>query len=169
MSEQDYQDVVVKLTTLADELLLNYQQSAYAVAMTSEDFVWGSNSAALNRAVILLQAYEMTQESQYKDAAKGTISYLLGSNPTGFSFVTGFGTKTPMDPHHRASYSDGVPEPLPGMVVGGPQNGQQDQCEYPSNTPAMSYIDDWCSYSTNEVAINWNAPLVYVLAALMSE
>lgn len=169
LSEQGYQDVVVKLTTLADELLLNYQQSAYAVAMTSEDFVWGSNSAALNRAMILLQAYEMTQESQYKDAAIGTISYLLGRNPTGFSFVTGFGTKTPMDPHHRASYSDGIPEPLPGMVVGGPQNGQQDQCEYPSNTPAMSYIDDWCSYSTNEVAINWNAPLVYVLAALMSE
>jgi endoglucanase len=52
------------------------------------------------------------------------------------------------------------------MLVGGPQPGWQDKCSYPSRLPAKSYLDDWCSYSTNEVAINWNAPLVYVLAAL---
>ena len=32
--------------------------------------------------------------------------------------------------------------------------------------PALSYLDDVCSYASNEVAINWNAPLVYVAAAL---
>jgi len=30
----------------------------------------------------------------------------------------------------------------------------------------LSYLDDWCSFSTNEIAINWNAPLVYVTGAL---
>lgn len=54
------------------------------------------------------------------------------------------------------------------MLVGGPQNGQQDGCDYPSGEPALSYADTWCSYSTNEVAINWNAPLVYMLAALIA-
>jgi endoglucanase len=28
------------------------------------------------------------------------------------------------------------------------------------------YLDDQESYATNEIAINWNAPLVFVLAAV---
>ncbi|MCX6224739.1 MAG: glycoside hydrolase family 9 protein, partial [Bacteroidia bacterium] len=35
-----------------------------------------------------------------------------------------------------------------------------------SKFPAKSFVDDVCSYSTNEVAINWNAPLFFVLGAL---
>ncbi|WP_457351878.1 hypothetical protein [Roseateles sp. P5_D6] len=31
--------------------------------------------------------------------------------------------------------------------------------------PARSYLDHFCSYASNEVAVNWNAPLVYVSAA----
>jgi endoglucanase len=33
--------------------------------------------------------------------------------------------------------------------------------------PMMWYVDDWRSYSTNEITIYWNSPLVYVLAYLM--
>ncbi len=32
--------------------------------------------------------------------------------------------------------------------------------------PDRSFIDDVCSYASNEVAINWQAPLVYLSAAL---
>ncbi|CAN5222942.1 hypothetical protein BH23BAC3_BH23BAC3_33720 [soil metagenome] len=67
-----------------------------------------------------------------------------------------------MDPHHRQSSADNNTDPVPGMMVGGPHDGQQDNCNYPSNLPAKSYLDSWCSYSTNEVAINWNAALAYV-------
>ena len=62
--------------------------------------------------------------------------------------------------------ADKIEEPVPGMVVGGPQPGQQDKCEYDSKMPAKSYSDTWCSYASNEVTINWNAPLVYVVNAL---
>jgi endoglucanase len=59
---------------------------------------------------------------------------------------------------------------VPGFLVGGPNTGQQDarHCPvpYPSTLPALSYLDHFCSYASNEVAINWNAPLVYVSAAL---
>ena len=37
---------------------------------------------------------------------------------------------------------------------------------YSSSLPAKSYSDTWCSYASNEVTINWNAPLVYVVNAL---
>ena len=113
-----------------------------------------------------MQAFQTTGENKYREAATSLVDYVLGRNPTDYSFVTGFGAKTPMDIHHRQSYADDVAEPVPGFVAGGPQPGQQDNCSYPSSLAAKSYVDDWCSYSTNEVTINWNAPLVYVLAAL---
>jgi endoglucanase len=30
----------------------------------------------------------------------------------------------------------------------------------------LSYLDAGCAFASNEVAINWNAPLVYLSAAL---
>lgn len=154
------------LISLADVVKRQYQESEYKIAMIDSDFVWGSNSLVLNKAILGIQAYKLTSDNQYRDAALGSIAYLLGRNPTDYSFVTGFGVKTPVFPHHRISESDGIDNPVPGMVIGGPQNGKQDGCTYPSDLPAKSYLDDWCSYSTNEVTINWNAPLVYVLSAL---
>ena len=34
----------------------------------------------------------------------------------------------------------------------------------PDLPPAKMYLDDQESYATNEIAINWNAPLVFLLA-----
>jgi endoglucanase len=94
---------------------------------------------------------------------------VLGRNALGYSFVTGFGARPSMHPHHRPSQGDSVAAPVPGWVTGGPQPFQQDKAEcppYPSTLPALSYLDHVCSFASNEVAINWNAPLVYVSAAL---
>jgi len=158
------------LLTRADDLIDEYESSAYRISMghVAWEFLWGSNSMALNHSLILLQAYRLTDDETYLNAAQSNLDYVLGRNATGYSFVTGFGSHTPMDPHHRQSAADDNDDPVPGFVVGGPHAGQQDNCNYPSNLPALSYLDDWCSYSTNEVAINWNAPLVYVSGALES-
>jgi len=158
------------LLNRADDLIDEYETSAYRISMghVAWEFLWGSNSMALNHSLILLQAYRITDDDTYLNAAQSNLDYVLGRNATGYSFVTGFGSHTPMDPHHRQSAADDNDDPVPGFVVGGPHDGQQDNCNYPSNLPALSYLDDWCSYSTNEVAINWNAPLVYVSGALES-
>lgn len=166
LTESEYSELKLKQKHLADMYLEQHKSSPYNVAMEKSDFVWGSNSVALNKAMVLLQAAQINNNNDYKNAAHGLIDYVLGRNPTGYSFVTGFGTKTPLYPHHRISHSDSVVAPVPGMLVGGPHSGQQDNCNYLFNEPAKSYVDDWCSFSTNEVAINWNAPLVYVLGAL---
>ncbi|MBB1455727.1 glycoside hydrolase family 9 protein [Pseudoalteromonas sp. SG43-5] len=169
LSKQEYEDLKIKQKNLADMYLKQHISSSYSVAMEKSDFVWGSNSAALNKAIVLLQAAQLNNNSQYLKAAQGLVDYILGRNPTGYSFVTGFGDKTPQHPHHRIAQSDGITAPVPGMLVGGPQAGQQDECNYDSNEPAKSYSDSWCSYSTNEVAINWNAPLVYTLGSLIAQ
>jgi endoglucanase len=140
--------------------------SAYGVPMGSSDFNWGSNANAANQGMLLLQAYRAGGDSGYLQAAGDALDYILGRNATGYSFVTGFGSKTPFSPHHRPSSADGVREPVPGMLVGGPNSGQQDKCVYPSAVPALSYSDTECSYASNEIAINWNAPLAYLAGAL---
>jgi endoglucanase len=38
----------------------------------------------------------------------------------------------------------------------------------PGTPPARCYLDEEGSYASNEVAINWNAPLVFLLAGAMS-
>jgi endoglucanase len=72
--------------------------------------------------------------------------------------------------HHRPSEADGIDQPVPGLLSGGPNPGRQDarECKVPyaSSLPALAWLDDNCSYASNEIAINWNAPLVYVAAAL---
>ena len=151
----------------------NRATSGFGVVMSKDDFVWGSNAVAANQGVLLLHAYYVTGEQKYYEAAKKVLDYLLGKNPLDMSFLTGFGTKSPMKPHHRPSTSDKVKAPVPGMLVGGPQPGGEDigseswECkEYRTGVAATSYIDNNCSYATNEVAINWNAPFAYLAGAI---
>lgn len=164
-----------RVTGLADELHDEWQESPQGVPMRAEDFVWGSNGVAMNSAMMLLQGYRLSGEEDYRDAAQALLDYVLGRNPTEFSYVTDYGSKTPQYIHHRPSEADEIEAPVPGFLAGGPHSGQQDadDCpvDYPSDKPAKSYLDHWCSYSTNEITINWNAPLVYVSGALqvMSE
>ena len=151
------------LLAQANGFVSNVSSSAYGVVMGGRgyDYGWGSNSNAANQGVVLLLAYQLTGDAAYLDAATANLDYLLGRNATGYSFVTGVGDTTPLYPHHRPSGADGVAAPVPGLLAGGPNPGREDGCPgYPSTLPARSYLDTQCSYATNEIAINWNAPLV---------
>ena len=152
----------------ADSLAQGADTTAFRVPMgqTPDDFAWGSNSVAANQGILLVWAYQITGEQLYLNRALANLDYLLGRNATGYSFVTGVGSRSPQNPHHRPSVSDAVDRPVPGLLVGGPNPGQQDECEYPSDVPARSYVDATCSYASNEIAINWNAPLVYLAGAI---
>jgi endoglucanase len=57
--------------------------------------------------------------------------------------------------------------PWPGLVVGGPNVGRQDavlSALLKDLPPAKVYADEQASYASNEIAINWQAPLVFLLA-----
>lgn len=157
-------DVNLALDKFAGQFATVYQGSPYKTTMKSTDFYWGSNSVGANQGIALFLAY-MAGNDSYKSAATGILDYLLGKNPTNYSFVTGVGGKTPMNPHHRPSRADNVVEPVPGFLVGGANPGQQDGVTYQSKLPALSYVDNVDSYASNEVAINWNAPMVFLSGA----
>jgi endoglucanase len=149
-------------------LIKDVDTRAYRTVMggSARDFIWGSSSVAANQGIVLIQAYRISGDQKYFSHALSNLDYLLGRNATGYSFLTGFGDKTPMHIHHRPSEADGIEEPVPGLLSGGPNPGMQDKCKYPSTIPDEAFTDSVCSYASNEIAINWNAPLVYLAGAL---
>jgi endoglucanase len=157
-----------RVTGKADQMILDVATRPYRIVMggSAREFVWGSSGAAANQGILLIQAYRITNDRKYLDHALGNLDYLLGRNGTGYSFLTGYGDKTPMHIHHRPSEADGIEEPVPGLLSGGPNPGMQDKCTYASSVPDEAFTDDVCSYASNEIAINWNAPLVYLVGAI---
>jgi endoglucanase len=156
------------LTTMADELIKDSEKNAYSNSMCKDarNFVWGSNAVAANQAIALVQAFRISNDKKYVNGAVHILDYLLGRNATGYSYVTGYGDKTPMFPHHRPSGADEMLEPIPGLLSGGPNPGKQDKCEYPSSIADEAFVDVTASYASNEIAINWNSPLVYLVWSL---
>ena len=156
-----------QLLRTANQLLDKINAGFYRIPV--DKFVWGSNSDFGNAAMVLAYAYKVSGDKKYLDGVVETMDYIFGKNATGYSFMTGFGCKTPMHPHNRICGGDTIVEPIPGLVVGGPNNNREDVgagVVYPDTLPAKSYVDDEPSFASNETAINWNAPIVFVLGFL---
>ncbi|MBO6522231.1 MAG: glycoside hydrolase family 9 protein [Balneolaceae bacterium] len=172
ISNQDKTAMNETLIAITDEMVGQSVTAPYRSPFGYENghFFWGSNGHAGNIGMAILQSYQLTENQKYYEAALRVADYLLGVNPTGYSYITGFGDKQVMNIHHRPSEADNIDAPVPGMVAGGPnpRNLNQDcgEDKYPSKLPALAFLDDWCSYSTNEITINWNAPVVYLFSGL---
>jgi endoglucanase len=156
------------LTRMADDYLKSSKENAFLTVMggRKSDFTWGSNSNAANQGILLIQVYFITRNRKYLDAALGNLDYICGRNATGYCFITGIGSFSTKHPHHRQSVADGVLDPVPGLLAGGPNPGEQDHCHYDFHEPETAYVDSDCAYASNEIAINWNAPLVYLANAV---
>lgn len=157
------------MISFCDSIALKQQGAAYASSYgnSERDFFWGCLSEnCLGNAISLLYGYELNGNKDYKEQAFHNMDYLLGRNPLGYCYVTGMGTKSPVNPHHRLAATDDLPGPLPGFLVGGPNPAKQDGCDYPSDFPDESYVDVVESYASNEIAINWNATLLHLAVAL---
>jgi len=169
VDQQYLRSVKKSVIDFSDALLKDIEKQPYHTVMgkTAKDFAWGSSAVASNQGIALIQAYKLTKDKKYLTAALENLDYILGRNATGYSFLTGYGSKQVMHPHHRPSIADGIVEPVPGLLSGGPNPGQQDKCEgYPNKFADESFVDADCSYASNEIAINWNAPFVYLAAAI---
>ena len=162
------QTMLQQLTDYCEDRVKDVETSSFQspYGNSPRDFGWGCLAEkCCCQALAMLYADKMTGTEKYRRYALQNADYLLGRNATGYCYVTGFGDRSPQHPHHRISAADNVEAPFPGMLVGGPNPGQQDKekmrhAVYPSNVPDESYIDDTESYASNEIAINWNASLV---------
>lgn len=151
----------------AAELAAVCAKDGYGISLLPEQYIWGSNMLVLNHAMLLLIADRLSGSSVYERHALEHVHYLFGANVVGMSYVTGYGTKPILYPHHRPSEGDGVEAPVPGLVSGGPNRGLHDDYareHLAGKPPAASFADVMESYSTNEVTIYWNSPAVFVLS-----
>jgi endoglucanase len=161
----------VKAALLKNATSIRGYRTANGYRLPSWNGGWGSNSDYANKGIVLWKAWQISGDTSYRNASLDVLDYLLGRNATGYSFVTGQGSRYPRKIHHRPSGADGIVEPIPGFLVGGPnsQAPSQDKQKYANTTnPAKVYLDVQASYATNEIAINWNAPLAF-LAGVWSQ
>ena len=157
-----------RLLRMADEFVDKLPATAFHTVMgeSTNDFVWGSNSVAANQGMLLINAWQQQHNVKYLDAALTNLDYILGRNALNICFVTGIGSRSTLHPHHRPSIADGIDPPVPGLLAGGPNPGRQDHQNYPYTEAETAYVDQNAAYASNEIAINWNAPLVYLAGAL---
>lgn len=155
----------------ADAFLASAEKSGYRVPLTEAKCAWGSNSEVLENAVMAALAHDFTREPKYLAGVVDALDYVLGRNANGRSFVTGYGELAAQHPHHRfwADQADArFPAPPPGALVGGPNSGLEDPFArrmLSSGCAAQKcWVDHVESWSTNEVAINWNGVLAWVAA-----
>lgn len=154
----------------ADNLIKMSCENKFELAMRPYHFGWGSNMTVLTNACKLAYSYLLTGDDKFKDYANTQIDYILGRNAMNTSYVTCNGEGAYAHPHNRPSEADGIDEAIPGQVSGGPNGHPCDEAALriiPAGTaPMKCFADDWGSYSTNEITIYWNSPLVMALALL---
>ncbi len=159
-------EITKRLIERASEYEKLARLSPWGVA--TQDFGWGSNREVAARGRILVAAYEQTGDDKFRAAAAGQADYLLGKNPFGLGFVTGAGSKSVQNPHHRldlALRAKGADRAIPGLLVGGPNNEATDDKLGKMAGPDR-YRDDAASFETNEFAIDHNAALIVLLGKL---
>jgi len=147
----------------ADSMVKTVDASSYGSSIT--EYNWGSNMTIANSGIILGLAERLTGEQKYMNAANAQLGYLLGVNPVATCFVSGYGTVSPENPHHRPSMAVG--HAMKGMLAGGVNQNLEDSAAkaYCKESPAAKcFIDNSESYSTNEITIYWNSPLTYLLS-----
>jgi endoglucanase len=156
-----------RMLTAARAIVSATAANPYHVSLKPKDFVWGSNGIAAQYGMDLMIADAIAPDPAFRNAARDDLHYLLGRNTFSLSWVTQVGEHSVLHPHHRPSGSGEQPGPWPGLLSGGPNAGRQDPvlAKFPSGLPPEKYYaDQTASYASNEIAINWQATLVFLLA-----
>jgi len=141
------------LIAAADTIVQQAQTDVYARPMGGR-YYWGCNGTVARQTVLLHIADLIAPNPVYRQTTHDAIGHLFGRNYYGRSYITGLGYRPPMHPHDRRSGADGIEAPWPGYLVGG-------------GLSATNWNDIQDDYRTNEIAINWQAALVYALAGFI--
>ncbi len=136
----------------ADRLVAQANDDVYGRAMRR--YYWGCNGTVARQVLNLQVAHRLSPRPEYRSAAGDAVAHLFGRNYYNRSYVTGLGIDPAMNPHDRRCGADGIEDPWPGYLVGGGHS-------------ATGWHDEQEDYRTNEIAINWQAALVYALAGFV--
>lgn len=158
----------------ADNFLAIQSGEAFEIMYPAEmGFDWGSNQSVIQNMIVVAGAFDLTKNKRYLNAVRSGFDYILGRNVLGVSYVTGHGTRTSGNQHARIfaqSIDRSFPAVPKGALAGGANSKLGDKVakeKLKNCAPQACYIDDPYSYSTNEIAINWNAALSWISSFLV--
>ena len=107
---------------------------AYMAYMADQNYTWGSNTFKARQAMLLdnIEFYNLSGNSQFKDAAEGYLHYFHGVNPNDICFLSNMnqsGAEKSVNSFYHAWFTDGnalwdevgvsVYGPPPGFIPGG--------------------------------------------------
>ncbi|CAH1220668.1 hypothetical protein PAECIP111892_04892 [Paenibacillus auburnensis] len=129
---------------------------------TNKGFYWGANSNVAGVAVSLDIGSRIigNYDERTLQVASGNLNYLLGINPLQLSFISGYGENRVHITHHAIYMRDFIKEIPNGYMPGGPNNNGK------YNFPAKAYNQSTVDWESNEQALNYNSPLIYLTALL---
>jgi endoglucanase len=142
------------IAEVANSIVKNAASDVYARPLVR--YYWGCNGTIARQVLNLQIANKLSPDKKYVETSLDAIGHIFGRNYYNRSYVTGLGINPAMNPHDRRSGSDNEKEPWPGYIVGG-------------GSKATAWNDKQEDYTTNEIAINWQAGLVYALAAFVQK
>jgi endoglucanase len=165
------------VTDAADAYLATLSAEAYGLPIPGGrgSYFWGANSNIINNAIVIATAFDLTADRRYRDGALQAMDYIFGRNALNHSYVTGWGTKTSQNQHSRMyghQLNPNLPNPPVGSISGGANVGLEDPFAadlLEGCAPQFCFVDDIQSYSTNEVAINWNSALAWIASFLADQ
>ncbi len=133
---------------------------------------WGTNVTLLGIALQEILYRKLTAVTRYDSLAALQRDFVLGRNPWGISFVSGFGENYTKNFHNQIAYLTGK---LPGGFAAGPATQEfVDKAKIRFDktdkyakfqSPEMYYRDDREDYITNEPTITGNATAIFVFGA----
>lgn len=160
------------IVTVANGILKTGNDHAYGRPLGAR-YYWGCNGSVARQVMMLQAANRLAPNPGYLNSALDAIGHLFGRNVHDRSYVTGVGINPPMKPHDRRSGADGIENPWPGYLVGGSPGSGADpylKSHVAAGAPAARYwADAQESYSSNEIAINWQGALIYAMAGFLGD
>lgn len=130
----------------------------------------GSNGDILRNSMILSYAFELSGDTKYSTAAVSGLDYILGRNPMGISYITGYGEKAVQNPYHLlwANQIDSKYDKAPsGILVSGPEASPSDTWLNAAGignsvNVLKRYADNFDARSVNSSSVMNNAALSWM-------
>ncbi|MFF2525275.1 glycoside hydrolase family 9 protein [Streptomyces liangshanensis] len=161
-----------RLKAFCDEVIAVLDAEGYPAPIPgSGPYPWGSNSAVVNRMLLLGTDYDLTADPRALRAMHRSMDYLMGANAMRLSYVTGYGAYHETDLHDRLAWGRYPATPYPrGWLSGGPNSTLINDTATPTGRPAAkSYAGPGtapAAWGSKENTVNWNAPLVWAATYL---
>lgn len=149
-------------------LTTKWGNNIWGVPLHKGNYFRGITAEICNMSMALSVTDEILNlnDSRTEQCAETSLSWILGANPLGISYVSGIGDNSIQTIHSEIYENDGINSIPDGYM---PQGPNYTSLKNYSRFAAKCYIDNQNDWVCNEHTIYANAALVYLLAEVTAE